>query len=98
MLPSSDNDLPPDDGGTDKTLAMKRLSHFDERGRAQMVDTSAKAVTSRRAVASARVLMSPETVEAVRQHRTPKGDPLEVARVAGIMAAKRTAELIPPCH
>lgn len=77
---------------------MKRLSHVDEQGRVKMVDTSAKAVTSRRAVASARVLMSPETVAAVREQRTPKGDPLETARVAGIMAAKRTAELIPLCH
>ena len=63
-----------------------------------MVDTSAKAQTARRAVASARVLMSPETVQAVRAHRTPKGDPLEAARIAGIMAAKRTADLIPLCH
>jgi cyclic pyranopterin phosphate synthase len=80
------------------SLSMKRLSHMDERGRVKMVDTSAKAVTTRRAVASARVLMSPETVAAVREHRTPKGDPLETARLAGIMAAKRTAELIPLCH
>jgi cyclic pyranopterin monophosphate synthase len=77
---------------------MKRLSHMDEEGRVKMVDTSAKAVTARRAVASARVLMSPETVTAVREHRTPKGDPLETARLAGIMAAKRTADLIPLCH
>ena len=63
-----------------------------------MVDTSAKASTARRAVASARVLMSTETVAAVRAHRTPKGDPLETARLAGIMAAKRTADLIPLCH
>ena len=63
-----------------------------------MVDTSAKPQTARRAVASARVLMSPGTVEAVRERRTPKGDPLETARIAGIMAAKRTAELIPLCH
>ena len=63
-----------------------------------MVDTSAKGVSVRRAVASARVLMSPETLAAVREHRTPKGDPLETARLAGIMAAKRTAELIPLCH
>ena len=77
---------------------MSELSHLDEEGRVAMVDTSAKAPTARRAVASARVLMSPETVEAVRAGRTPKGDPLEVARVAGIMAAKRTAELIPLCH
>jgi len=63
-----------------------------------MVDTSDKAVTTRTAAASARVLMSAETVAAVQQHRTPKGDPLEAARLAGIMAAKRTAELIPLCH
>ena len=77
---------------------MKRLSHMDEQGRVKMVDTSAKIVTSRRAVACARVLMSPETITAVREHRTPKGDPLETARLAGIMAAKRTADLIPLCH
>jgi len=64
----------------------------------KMVDTSGKAITARRAVASARVLMSAETVAAVREHRTPKGDPLEAARLAGIIACKRTAELIPLCH
>ena len=63
-----------------------------------MVDTSDKPATTRRAVASARVLMSPETVAAVRAQATPKGGPLEPARLAGIMAAKRTAELIPLCH
>jgi cyclic pyranopterin phosphate synthase len=77
---------------------MGELSHVDEAGRVAMVDTSAKQQTARRAVASARVLMSPETVAALRAHRTPKGDPLETARLAGIMAAKRTAELIPLCH
>lgn len=77
---------------------MNELTHLDEHGRVQMVDTSEKPVTARRAVASARVLMSPETVAAVRAQRTPKGDPLEPARLAGIMAAKRTAELIPLCH
>ena len=77
---------------------MSKLSHVDEAGRVEMVDTSAKGSSARRAVASARVLMSPETVAAVREHRTPKGDPLETARLAGIMAAKRTAELIPLCH
>jgi cyclic pyranopterin phosphate synthase len=77
---------------------MSKLSHMDEAGRVAMVDTSAKEATVRRAVASARVLMSAETLEAVRAHRTPKGDPLETARLAGIMAAKRTAELIPLCH
>src|SRR2546430_6726957 len=63
-----------------------------------MVDASDKPATARQAVASARVLMSKETLKAVREHRTPKGDPLETARLAGIMAAKRTAELIPLCH
>ena len=63
-----------------------------------MVDTSDKMPTTRNAVASARVLMAPDTVSALREHRTPKGDPLEAARLAGIMAAKRTAELIPLCH
>ncbi len=77
---------------------MNKLSHTDAQGRVAMVDTSAKPTTTRRAVASARVLMSPETVKAVREARTPKGDPLETARLAGIMAAKRTADLIPLCH
>jgi cyclic pyranopterin phosphate synthase len=63
-----------------------------------MVDTGNKEMTSRRAVASARVLMSADTVSALREHRTPKGDPLEAARLAGIMAAKKTSELIPLCH
>ncbi len=63
-----------------------------------MVDTSDKPATTRQAVASARVLMSKATVAAIQDHRTPKGDPLEAARLAGIMAAKRTAELIPLCH
>jgi cyclic pyranopterin phosphate synthase len=76
----------------------KKLSHVDARGRVAMVDTGAKGETVRRAVASARVLMSAETVAAVRAQRTPKGDPLETARLAGIMAAKRTADLIPLCH
>ena len=77
---------------------MSELSHVDAEGRVAMVDTSGKAQTARRAVASARVLMSAETVAALRAGRTPKGDPLEAARIAGIMAAKRTAELIPLCH
>lgn len=77
---------------------MSELTHMDEEGHVRMVDTSAKPETARRAVASARVLMSPETVKAVRSSRTPKGDPLETARIAGIMAAKRTSELIPLCH
>lgn len=77
---------------------MSQLTHIDEQGRARMVDTSEKPDTVRHAVASARVLMSAETVAAIREARAPKGDPLESARLAGIMAAKRTAELIPLCH
>lgn len=77
---------------------MTQLSHVDDQGRIRMVDTSDKEISSRRAIASARVLMSAETVAALREHRTPKGDPLEAARLAGIMAAKRTADLIPLCH
>jgi cyclic pyranopterin phosphate synthase len=77
---------------------MSDLTHLDAEGRVAMVDTSAKAQTARRAVASARVLMSAETVATLRAGRTPKGDPLEAARIAGIMAAKRTADLIPLCH
>jgi cyclic pyranopterin monophosphate synthase len=77
---------------------MTQLSHVDEHGRVRMVDTGNKETTARRAVAAARVLMTRETVAALREHRTPKGDPLETARLAGIMAAKRTADLIPLCH
>ena len=77
---------------------MAQLSHVDDEGRVRMVDTGNKEKTQRRAVASARVLMAEATVAALREHRTPKGDPLEAARLAGIMAAKRTAELIPLCH
>jgi cyclic pyranopterin phosphate synthase len=74
------------------------LTHFDDMGRAQMVDVSDKAVTDRTAVAEARVIMSGETLALVTEGRARKGDVLGVARLAGIMAAKRTAELIPLCH
>ncbi|HEU4509874.1 MAG TPA: cyclic pyranopterin monophosphate synthase MoaC, partial [Pyrinomonadaceae bacterium] len=77
---------------------MTQLSHVDDEGRVRMVDTGSKEITARRAVASAKVLMSEATVAALREHRTPKGDPLEAARLAGIMAAKRTSDLIPLCH
>ncbi len=63
-----------------------------------MVDVSAKAITTRRAVASALVVMSEATIEKLRSRATPKGDPLEIARIAGIMAAKKTSDLIPLCH
>ncbi len=75
-----------------------QLSHLDDEGRIKMVDVGAKATTARTAEASGFVKMSPATVAAIRERRTPKGDPLETARLAGIMAAKRTAELIPLCH
>ena len=74
----------------------RKLSHYDDAGRASMVDVSAKAVSRRTAEASAFVAMSREVLTALPVN--PKGDPLEVARVAGIMAAKRTADLIPMCH
>src|SRR5258708_36206589 len=77
---------------------MGQMSHIDEQGRARMVDPSEKAVTARRRAGSAPVLISRKTVAAIRDHTTPKGDPLETARLAGIVAAKRTAELIPLCH
>ncbi len=77
---------------------MNPLSHFDEAGRAQMVDVGEKPVTARRARASGRVRMEPETLRLIRDRRLAKGDVLEVARLAGGMAAKRTAELIPLCH
>ena len=77
---------------------MKELSHFDETGKVKMVDISAKEASLRRAVATGKVLMSDETIAAVKNQTNPKGDPLEIARIAGIMAAKKTSELIPLCH
>ena len=74
------------------------LSHINERGEANMVDVSDKAATSRRAVAEGFVLMQPETLALIREGSAAKGDVLATARIAGIMAAKRTHELIPLCH
>ncbi len=74
----------------------KKLSHYDRSGRARMVDVSAKPPSKREARASAFVRLKPAVLRALPEN--PKGDPLEVARLAGIMAAKRTAELIPMCH
>jgi cyclic pyranopterin phosphate synthase len=76
----------------------EKLSHVDEHGAARMVDVAGKPVTHRRAVASAFVRMRPETLAMIVEGRAPKGDVIAVARVAGIMAAKRTSELIPLCH
>lgn len=75
-----------------------RLTHVDESGAARMVDVSGKDVTKRQAVASGRVLVSAEVVALLRGEGVPKGDALGVARVAGIMAAKRTPDLVPLCH
>lgn len=77
---------------------MSELSHIDAAGSVKMVDVSEKQTTSRRAVASGKVLLSPATLDIVRSHSNPKGNVLEIARIAGIMAAKRTPELIPLCH
>ena len=77
---------------------MNELSHFDDAGKIKMVDVSGKDATVRRAVASAKVLLSPETLMILKNQANPKGDPLEIARIAGIMAAKKTSELIPLCH
>ena len=76
----------------------RRLSHLDERGAARMVDVSAKPETERVAVAGCRVLLAPRTLELLAAGGLPKGDALAVARVAGIMGAKRTPDLIPLCH
>jgi len=77
---------------------MKKLSHFDEQGKIKMVDVSEKTATARVAVASAKVLLSKETIEILQSNENPKGNPLEIARIAGIMAAKQTSNLIPLCH
>jgi cyclic pyranopterin monophosphate synthase len=77
---------------------MSGFSHFDEAGNAVMVDVTGKAVTERVAIASGRVLMRPETLALIEQRALAKGDVLSVAQLAGIMGAKRTAELIPLCH
>ncbi|QNQ11539.1 cyclic pyranopterin monophosphate synthase MoaC [Sphingomonas alpina] len=77
---------------------MTGLTHLDEAGAARMVDVSAKPVTAREAIATGRITMSPAAVSAIRDGAAAKGDVLAVARVAGIMAAKHTSDLIPLCH
>ena len=77
---------------------MTELTHFDERGRAHMVDVGGKAVTSRRAIAEGHITMAPATLELIVAGGHKKGDVIGIARVAGIMAAKKTADLIPLCH
>jgi cyclic pyranopterin phosphate synthase len=77
---------------------MNKLTHLDEQGNARMVDVGGKAETHRVAIASGRISMSAEALAAIRDGNAPKGDVLGAARIAGIMAAKKTAELIPLCH
>lgn len=77
---------------------MTDFTHFNEQGRARMVDVSGKEPTDRTAVAAGTVRMQPSTVEAIRTGGVPKGDVLAVAQVAGILAAKRTSEIVPMCH
>ena len=77
---------------------MSKLSHYGDDGRVRMVDVSGKDRTVRTARAAANVSLRRETIEAIRSNANPKGDPLEIARIAGIMAGKKTSELIPLCH
>src|SRR2546426_7705708 len=77
---------------------MSEFTHFNEAGRARMVDVSEKAATHRTATAQVRILMQPETLEKIRRGKIAKGDVLAVAQTAGIMGAKRTPDLIPMCH
>src|SRR5688572_5748642 len=75
-----------------------KLSHIDEAGRAQMVDVSAKPVSMREAIAEGFITLRPQTLRAIADNKVPKGEVLAVARVAGVMAAKKCGELIPLCH
>ncbi len=77
---------------------MSKLTHLDEQGHARMVDVGGKTETARVAIASGRIRMSAEALAAIREGNVPKGDVVAAARIAGIMAAKKTAELIPLCH
>ncbi len=77
---------------------MSKLTHFNQAGEAHMVDIADKAATKRRAVAAGRIVMQAQTLELIQQGKHKKGDVLGVARIAGIMATKRTADLVPMCH
>src|SRR5262245_49828812 len=81
-----------------RTTSLPRLSHVDRRGTVRMVDVGDKPITSREAVAKGRITMSSEAIRQIRSGTAKKGDPLQTARLAGIMAAKRTADVIPLCH
>jgi cyclic pyranopterin phosphate synthase len=81
-----------------RRIRRARLSHVDARGRVRMVDVAGKPETVREAVATGRIRMNATAVRAIRRHAVKKGDPLQAARLAGILAAKRTSDLIPLCH
>jgi cyclic pyranopterin phosphate synthase len=81
-----------------KVPKRKQLTHVDARGRVSMVDVGEKAVTTREAIARGEITMSSQALRLIRRGEVKKGDPLQAARIAGIMAAKRTSELIPLCH
>ncbi|MFN4355554.1 cyclic pyranopterin monophosphate synthase MoaC [Parvibaculum sp.] len=83
---------------TKKPASKRKLTHLDEKGAARMVDVSEKPVTARSATANGRIFMKPSTLKLILDDNLKKGNALEVARLAGIMAAKRTADLIPLCH
>ncbi|WP_408612040.1 cyclic pyranopterin monophosphate synthase MoaC, partial [Candidatus Collinsella stercoripullorum] len=85
-------------GGAPRDAYRDELTHVDEKGDVRMVDVGGKAVTARLAVAEGSILMHPETQRMVLEDRAKKGDVLACARVAGIMASKRTSELVPMCH
>ena len=77
---------------------MKKITHLNDEGQAHMVDISKKRLTSRKATASGFVKLKKETIKTIRSNKLPKGDILSIARIAGIMAAKKTSEIIPLCH
>ena len=77
---------------------MSSFTHIDDEGRVRMVDVTAKKPTVRKAVAEGAIHMNPETLELIRRHKVKKGNVLETARIAGVMAAKKTSDLIPMCH
>jgi cyclic pyranopterin phosphate synthase len=79
-------------------MSQQNLSHINDKGEANMVDTSGKEATTRIATASGKVTMKPEVLDAISSGQTPKGDVLATARIAGIIGAKKTSELIPLCH
>lgn len=79
-------------------MGMAKFTHFNDEGRARMVDVSAKEITSRVAVARGEIRMKPDTLKLIKEQKMAKGDVLAVAQVAGIMGAKKTADIIPMCH